>query len=412
MPRSSLSKVDLQYQTRQVTVFSRWVANILKERNINFKDITTEFHDGVNLVNLVELLTGEKLKAKWSRQPTRDIQMLENCNLAVKHIEDEGVKLVNISGRDIFEGDIKLTLGFVWILIMKYNISKVAGTTSSDSDDDEEPPVVERSIDLDLEGEEAPKPQSQPKPKPANNVLQQLIAWCKKQVAGYPAAAPFEDYPISICALVHSFRPDCVDYDSLNPEETEKNAAIALQACEKAGVPVYLDPEDLYGNVDDKLLYTQLAALKQDLCYAPISGKPFMLTMTVDGKKLALRLTDELYLNSAGYKFELAQPNRDDIAQKFVFGDGDDITIVRALSREGWVFDVANADDLDPPEGTPFYVFYVHGRHNQRFTYKNKRVVAVQNDHAVTYVGGENPFVMMKQSSELKKQQEFRITYL
>jgi hypothetical protein len=49
-------------------------------------------------------------------------QKSENCAIAIAFIESEGIKLVNISGDDIFNGRIKLILGLIWTLILRYQI--------------------------------------------------------------------------------------------------------------------------------------------------------------------------------------------------------------------------------------------------------------------------------------------------
>lgn len=373
-------KLDANYDDRQKTVFSRWVANVLKERHIEFDDLMEDFKSGVNLINLYELLS-KKTVSHWNKVPTKTIKMLENCNIAVEKFKEDGLNLVNISGNDIHESqNLKLVLGMIWQCILKYNIK-------DEVDDSEDAPGV--------------------------SPLEALLNWCKKRVANYPAAKDFTNYPISICALVHAFRSDAVDYDSLDPNDKADCARNAIEACHAIGCPVYLDPCDLYENVDDKLLYTQLAALKKCLSELIIPGRPFVLTMKRNGVKYGLRVTEQQYLNSAGFKLELFEANGEDVSQQFEFGEGDDITVVKPRSKYGWVFDVANADDLNPPEGTPFYIFMFHGRHNQRFTYKNKRIVATQNDQCITYQeGSENTFVMMLQSEERKDDQVFKLTYL
>lgn len=50
-------------------------------------------------------------------------------SIGLKFIQSQGVKLVSIGGEDIADGSVKLTLGLLWVLILKYQISTVdAGT--------------------------------------------------------------------------------------------------------------------------------------------------------------------------------------------------------------------------------------------------------------------------------------------
>ena len=76
------------------------------------------------------------------------------------------------------------------------------------------------------------------------------------------------------------------------------------------------------------------------------------------------------------------------------------------------VWDIADEDNLDPPEGTPFYLSPFNGEHSQQFVYKNEMIYAKQNGDVVTYVGGVVPFVMMAPNNALKARQTFHIKFL
>lgn len=54
-------------------------------------------------------------------------------------------------------------------------------------------------------------------------------------------------------------------------------------------------------------------------------------------------------------------------------------------------------------EGTPFYLYLVHERHNQYFLYKDKMIIDKQNGQVMTYIGGESPCVMMALSEIISK---------
>ena len=148
-------------------------------------------------------------------------------------------------------------------------------------------------------------------------------------------------------------------------------------------------------------------------CQTSVPHRRFMLIMKRNGEKKAVQATfGEAYLNPAGIKLSLADPDKSNPAQLFTFGDkeGGWITVVDSEKQRGMVWDVADADNEDPPEGTPFYLFPMHGRHNQRFEYRNKHIFACQNQQVVTYTGGENPFVMRKLDPE-DRNQEFKLVY-
>lgn len=135
----------------------------------------------------------------------------------------------------------------------------------------------------------------------------------------------------------------------------------------------------------------------------PLNGttKTFAVTLVKDNGP---------FLNPAGLKLDLAEPNIEgDVYQQFTFGKTSWDTVVDSFVRPGMVFDVANAEELNPREGTAFYLFPFHGRHNQHFVFRNGMIYAMQNGHVVTYVGGDVPFVLMKPKESLRERQTFHI---
>lgn len=64
------------------------------------------------------------LKPSWNKRPNNQHQFLENATTALNAIEKDGVKLVNIGNVDIVNGNIKLILGLIWSLIVRYQIGR------------------------------------------------------------------------------------------------------------------------------------------------------------------------------------------------------------------------------------------------------------------------------------------------
>lgn len=130
---------------------------------------------------------------------------------------------------------------------------------------------------------------------------------------------------------------------------------------------------------------------------------------------LALTLVkdDKPFLNQSGLKLDLTKNNIEyDHYQQFAFGRNEnEDTIINSFVKNNMVWDVADQFCLNPPEGTPFYLFPAHGRHNQHFLYLDGMIYAQQNGHVVTYVGGQVPFVMMAPSQLLKDRQTFEIKF-
>ena len=49
---------------------------------------------------------------------------------------------------------------------------------------------------------------------------------------------------MAFCALLHSFHPDQIPYDTLKPEDKTENMKLAFDVAEKLGIPRLLEPED------------------------------------------------------------------------------------------------------------------------------------------------------------------------
>ncbi|XP_052737340.1 filamin-A [Bicyclus anynana] len=107
----------------QANTFRNWINETLKPMNIKVVDLVEDLCDGTVLCALVEALQGRRLKG-WSSNPTNQHHKLENVTTALQAIEDDGVKLVNIGNVDIVNGNLKLILGLIWSLIMRYQIGK------------------------------------------------------------------------------------------------------------------------------------------------------------------------------------------------------------------------------------------------------------------------------------------------
>ncbi|XP_011314011.1 protein-methionine sulfoxide oxidase Mical isoform X2 [Fopius arisanus] len=87
-----------------------------------------------------------------------------------------------------------------------------------------------------------------------------LLHWLQKQVALYDAVqitdmtSSFKD-GLAICAIIHRYRPDLIDFYSLKSEEVEKNNQLAFDVLEKElGIaPIMSGEEMAHCDVPDKL---------------------------------------------------------------------------------------------------------------------------------------------------------------
>ena len=75
--------------------FTRWCNECLKGRDIVIKNLTTDLSDGLALIALYEVLAKKKVE-NYNKKPKNALQRMDNINIALTHIKNENIPLVNI----------------------------------------------------------------------------------------------------------------------------------------------------------------------------------------------------------------------------------------------------------------------------------------------------------------------------
>lgn len=117
-------------------------------------NLETDLSDGLALIALIEVLSQKKM-SKHNKRPTFRSQKLENVQIALKFLEKEGIKIINIDSSDFVDSKIKLILGLIWLLILHYSISM---------------PI--------WDADDSPNDKQTPK--------QRLLNWVKNRIPDYP----------------------------------------------------------------------------------------------------------------------------------------------------------------------------------------------------------------------------------
>ncbi|KAJ3440695.1 alpha-actinin sarcomeric-like protein [Anaeramoeba flamelloides] len=221
-----MSIMDQSWVKVQQKAFTRWCNAHLGKRGIQIKDLRTGFKTGLNLIQLLEVI-GDHTFGRYTKKPRMEIQMRENLKIAFKFLESK-VKLVAIGSGDVYEGNLKLILGMIWTIILRFAIAEIS---------------VEE-----LTAKEA------------------LLLWCQRKTADYDNVDVKEftwswQDGLGFCALIHKHRPDLIDYESLDPKNKEENLNLAFDIAEKElGLPKFLDAEDMVDvKPDERAVMTYLA---------------------------------------------------------------------------------------------------------------------------------------------------------
>ena len=204
----------------QGKTFGAWATNQLTKSGYKgIQDVTTDLKDGANFIYLCEALFDLKVDKKWNKNPTNEIHKNENVSIALEILKSKKV-LTTVSSKEIVDGNKKLTLGLIWVLIMRHQMLKP--------------------------GEEDDKPASQKNKAAKTN----LLNFCQKQLQGYEKVEikdmqeSFYD-GLAFCGLLHKLNPELVNYDEMLKLSPKERLTIAFEAGTKVGIPKLLEVEDM-----------------------------------------------------------------------------------------------------------------------------------------------------------------------
>ncbi|NWZ66645.1 SPTN5 protein, partial [Acrocephalus arundinaceus] len=269
--KDHIKKLQEQRMSMQKKTFTNWMNNVFSRSNVKIviEDIYTDLKDGISLMKLLELLSGEALP-KPSRGKMR-VHFLENNSKAITFLKSKQVQVKVIGPENIVDGDRTLILGLIWIIILRFQIS---------------------SIKLDKEefGGRA-------------DVLfanEALLLWCQHKTASYSNVS-VKDFSkswsdgLAFNALIHAHRPDLIHYSSLRQDQPIKNLNNAFDVAEKEfGISKLLDAEDVAVPYPDErsimtyvsLYYHYFSRLKQGQTIQKRLNKIVFFLKEIDDLKL------------------------------------------------------------------------------------------------------------------------------
>ncbi|XP_076815394.1 alpha-actinin-1-like isoform X1 [Clavelina lepadiformis] len=203
--------LDPAWERQQRKTFTAWCNSHLRKAGTQIESIEDDFRNGLKLMLLLEVISGEHLP-RPDRGKMR-FHKIANVNKALDFIASKGVKLVSIGAEEIVDGNVKMTLGMIWTIILRFAIQDISVEESS--------------------------------------AKEGLLLWCQRKTAPYKNVnvqnfhMSWKD-GLAFCALIHRHRPDLIDYDKLRKDDPLTNLQTAFEVAEKhLDIPQMLDAQEL-----------------------------------------------------------------------------------------------------------------------------------------------------------------------
>ncbi|XP_035902995.1 filamin-A isoform X5 [Anopheles stephensi] len=228
---------DAQWKRIQQNTFTRWANEHLKIINQTIANLESDLSDGLRLIALIEVLS-QKRMSKHNKRPTFRSQKLENVSVALKFLEVEGIKIVNIDSSDIVDCKLKLIMGLIWTLILHYSISLPMWEGDENGDN--------------LANGNGASPK------------QRLMNWIHRLVPDLPINNFTSDWTNgkAVGALVDAVAPGlCPDWPMWDPKDAVQNAAEAMGLADDwLNVRQLIRPEEMVNpNIDEQSMMTYLS---------------------------------------------------------------------------------------------------------------------------------------------------------
>jgi len=206
---------NLNWVRVQKKTFTRWCNTYLLERRIKVEDLSTDLADGKALINLLEQISSKTVAPTYNKNPKIRVQKIENVNFGLEFLKNEGIKLVGVGGGDIVDGNLKLILGLIWTIILRYQIQVAEG----------------------------------------NSARAELLDWVRQRIPEYNINNFAGDCASgrAICSLAEAVQPGQMNLPTDFTQDAVHNAHMGMTKSEQnMNIPMILDAEDM-ANAPDEL---------------------------------------------------------------------------------------------------------------------------------------------------------------
>uniref|UniRef100_A0A672IGG0 Calponin-homology (CH) domain-containing protein n=1 Tax=Salarias fasciatus TaxID=181472 RepID=A0A672IGG0_SALFA len=283
--RYGKNRLGFSQEAVQKRTFTKWINSHLAKcvPPLEVTDLFEDIKDGVMLLALLEVLSGQKLPCEQGKKLKR-IHWVANIGTALKFLEGRKIKLVNINSTDIVDGRPSIVLGLVWTIILYFQIEELTSSlpalhalSSSAS-----------SLDSSTSSTDTTSPPVKRKPLPPmqGGARKALLRWVQ-QTATKRHGLEVKDFGpswrtgLAFFAVIHALRPHLVDMERVWRRPNRENLQEAFLLAEtELGIPQLLDPEDVdVDKPDEKSVMTYVA---QFLKHLPVPKQSDSEGQTVD----------------------------------------------------------------------------------------------------------------------------------
>ncbi|KAG7818529.1 hypothetical protein KL909_004919 [Ogataea angusta] len=199
----------------QEKTFLRWINSKLQTHNHAPLLSLTDLGSGVELYHLLNSLDPDFNLRPIYQRPNLKFQKMENLNRILDYLKHrQNLQIHNIGAEDIVDGNSKLTLGLIWLLLLNYTVFNSSDETDTFSK------------------------------------KELLLRWCKKVTDSY-ADIKMTNFTSSwssghaFCALLNYFKPDLLDYQKAAKMTNLDRLELAMAVAESVGISRLLDPENV-----------------------------------------------------------------------------------------------------------------------------------------------------------------------
>uniref|UniRef100_A0A3Q3CM70 Calponin-homology (CH) domain-containing protein n=1 Tax=Haplochromis burtoni TaxID=8153 RepID=A0A3Q3CM70_HAPBU len=280
----------------QKRTFTKWINSHLAKHvpPLVMTDLFEDIKDGVMLLALLEVLSGQKLPCEQGKKLKR-IHWVANIGTALKFLEGRKsayrgspIKLVNINSTDIVDGRPSIVLGLVWTIILYFQIEELTSslpalhTVSSSTS----------SLDSSTSSTEITSPPVKKKTLPPlqGGARKALLRWVQ-QTATKSLGLEVRDFGpswrtgLAFFAVINALRPNLVDMERVWGRPNRENLHEAFLLAEtELGIPQLLEPEDVdVEKPDEKSVMTYVAQFLKHLPERKQSGSEGQLQVEVTG---------------------------------------------------------------------------------------------------------------------------------